>query len=164
MVLDKNSYNHHIMPHLLSFFLGSYEIWFLIEIATLPSFAFLFVFFFLFFCLFKAALMAYGRSQAKGLIRIGTSATGLHHSHCHARSETHLGPTPPAHGNARPLTHWTRPGIKLAFLWILVGFVTAELRWELLLCFLLCVFPFLIFKFSISFNFKYVSVDNILLE
>ena len=31
-----------------------------------------------------------------------------------------------AHGNARSLTHWWRPGIKLASLWILVGFIN---RW-----------------------------------
>ena len=38
-----------------------------------------------------------------------------------------------AHGNARSLTHWARPGIELTFSWILVGFVnhwaTRELLW-----------------------------------
>ena len=28
------------------------------------------------------------------------------------------------------LTHWARPGIKPASLWILVGFITTELQWE----------------------------------
>ena len=36
-----------------------------------------------------------------------------------------------AHSNARSLTHWTRPEIKPKSSWILVGFVTAEPRWEL---------------------------------
>ena len=35
------------------------------------------------------------------------------------------------HGNAGSLTHWARPGIKLASSWILVGFITAEPHWEL---------------------------------
>ena len=46
----------------------------------------------LFFCLFRAAPMAYGRSQVRG--RIGTAAAGLHHSHSNAGSEPHLQPTP----------------------------------------------------------------------
>ena len=37
-----------------------------------------------------------------------------------------------AHSNAGSLTHSVGPGIKAAFLWILVGFVTAEPQWELL--------------------------------
>ena len=37
-----------------------------------------------------------------------------------------------AHGNARSLTHWARPGTKAMFSWILVRFVSAEPRWELL--------------------------------
>ena len=36
-----------------------------------------------------------------------------------------------AHGNARSLTHWARPDIEPASLWILVRFVTAEPQWEL---------------------------------
>ena len=38
-----------------------------------------------------------------------------------------------AHGNAGPLTHRARPGIKPASSWILVGPVTTEPRWERLL-------------------------------
>ena len=38
-----------------------------------------------------------------------------------------------AHGNARSLTHWVGPGIKLASSWILVRFVTTELQQELAL-------------------------------
>ena len=37
-----------------------------------------------------------------------------------------------AHGNARSLTHWARPGIKPVSTRILVGFVTTEPQWELL--------------------------------
>ena len=35
------------------------------------------------------------------------------------------------HGNARSLTHLVKPGIKPASSWILVGFVSTALRWEL---------------------------------
>ena len=44
------------------------------------------------FCLFRAAPVAYGSSQARGLIR--SAATGLHHSHSNAGSEPHPRPTP----------------------------------------------------------------------
>ena len=43
---------------------------------------------FFFFFFFRAALAAYGGSQARGLI--GAIAAGLHHSHSNARSELHL--------------------------------------------------------------------------
>ena len=43
---------------------------------------------FFFFAFFRAALMAYGGSQAGG--PIGAVATGLHHSHSHAGSKPHL--------------------------------------------------------------------------
>ena len=48
-----------------------------------------------FFCLFaisKAALAAYGGSQARGLI--GAGAAGLHQSHSNTGSEPRLQPTP----------------------------------------------------------------------
>ena len=51
---------------------------------------FFFFFFFLVFCLFRAAPMAYGGSQARG--PIGAVAASLHHSH--AGSEPCLQPTP----------------------------------------------------------------------
>ena len=44
------------------------------------------------FCLFRAPRMAYGGSQAKGLI--GAVAAGLCYSHSNARFEPHLKPTP----------------------------------------------------------------------
>ena len=47
-------------------------------------------FYFFLFCLFRAALMTYGGSQARG--RIGGVAAGLCHSHTNARSELRLQP------------------------------------------------------------------------
>ena len=44
--------------------------------------------FFLLFCLFRAAPMAYGGSQARG--PIGAAAASLRHSHSNARSELRL--------------------------------------------------------------------------
>ena len=41
-----------------------------------------------------------------------------------------------AHGNARCLTRWPRPEIESESSWILVGFVTTEPGWELLLQFI----------------------------
>ena len=64
---------------------------------------------------FRAAPTAYRGSQARGLI--GTTAAGLLHSH----------------SNTRSLTHWGRPGIEPATSWFLVGFVSPEPQWELLL-------------------------------
>ena len=52
-----------------------------------------FFFFFLSFCHFLGrAPLAYGSSQARGLI--GAEATGLHQGHSNAGSEPHLQPTP----------------------------------------------------------------------
>ena len=59
-----------------------------------------------FFCFFRAAPVTYESSQA--WCWIGAAAAALYHSHSHTRS----------------LTHWTRPGIKPASSWILVGFLT----------------------------------------
>ena len=61
-----------------------------------------------FFLLFRATLMAYESSQARG--RIGAAAASIQHSHSSTRS----------------LTHWVRPGIKPASL----RFITIEPRWE----------------------------------
>ena len=41
-----------------------------------------------------------------------------------------------AHGNAKSLTHWARPGIEPTTSWFLVGFVSAAPRRELLKCLL----------------------------
>ena len=53
------------------------------------------LFFFLsifFFCLFRAAPIVYGDSQARG--HIGAVAAGLHHRRSNARSKPGLQPTP----------------------------------------------------------------------
>ena len=47
---------------------------------------------FFLFCLFRAAPVAYGGSQARG--RIHTTAASLHHSHSNSESELRLQPTP----------------------------------------------------------------------
>ena len=44
------------------------------------------------YCPFRAASMAYGGSQARGLIR--AAAAGLQQSHSNARSQPHLPPKP----------------------------------------------------------------------
>ena len=48
--------------------------------------------FFFVFCPFRATPVAYGGSQARGLI--GAIAAGLCHSHSNTRSEPHLRTTP----------------------------------------------------------------------
>jgi len=45
-----------------------------------------------------------------------------------------------AHGNARSLTLWARPGIEPASSWILVGFISTEPQWEL---------PYWLFKLGV---------------
>jgi len=64
-------------------------------------------------CLFRTASKPYGSSQARGWT--GAAANNLYHSH----------------SNTESLTHWARPGIEPASSWMLVGFITAEPRWEL---------------------------------
>ena len=63
---------------------------------------------------FRAALMAYGGSQARG--HIGTAAAGPSHSR----------------SNAGSLMHWARPGLEPMSSWILARFVTSEPQQELL--------------------------------
>ena len=53
---------------------------------------FSYLFFFLVFVFLRAALVAYGDSQARGLI--GAAAASLRQSHSSARSELCLQPTP----------------------------------------------------------------------
>ena len=74
---------------------------------------------FFFFCLFRAASVAHGSSQARGLIT--ATAAGLCLSHSNTGSEPCLWSA--AHGNTRSLTHWARPGIEPVSSWILVRFV-----------------------------------------
>ena len=71
------------------------------------------------FCLFRAPL-AYGGSQARGLIR-ATVATLRHNN---ARSQPRLPPTPQLTATPAPQQPLTSS--------FLVGFVSAEPRWKLL--------------------------------
>ena len=77
------------------------------------------IFFFFFFFFFRAALVS---SQGRDQIR--ATAASLRHSH----------------SNSRSLTHWVRPGIKPAFSWKVVRFITAEPQWELLASLLVGLF------------------------
>ena len=79
-----------------------------------PPFLF---FFFSFFWLFRAIPTAYGRSQARGQIRV--IAASLCHSHSNARSELHLQTTPQLMAMPGSLTHRVRPKIKQATSWFL---------------------------------------------
>ena len=61
---------------------------------------------------------------------------GLHQRHMEVprvgvESEPWLPAYTTAHSNARSLTHGARPGVKPSSSWLLVGFVSAEPRWEL---------------------------------
>ena len=62
--------------------------------------------FLIFILLFRAALGAYGGSQARG--RIGAAAASLHQSHSNARSELRLRPPPQL--TATPDPEPTEPG------------------------------------------------------
>jgi len=78
---------------------------------------YLFIYLFI-YCLFRATPVAYGGSQARGLI--GAVAAGLCHSHSNAGSEP-----------LRFLTRWARPGIEPETSWFLVGLVSTAPWWEL---------------------------------
>ena len=66
-------------------------------------------FVFVFVLLFRASLMAYGGSQARGWN--GAVAASQHHSHSNTGSKSCLWPTPQL--MARSLTHWARQGSNL---------------------------------------------------
>ena len=61
-------------------------------------------------------------------------------------------PTPQLTGNPRSLTHWTRLGIEPSTLWFLVGFISAEPRWELLVKFILFFLLLPVFLVSYPIN------------
>ena len=67
-------------------------------------------FFFFFFCLFRAAPVACGGSQARG--QIEAAAASLYHRHSHARSGPHLQTTPQLPAMPDPLTHLAKPGME----------------------------------------------------
>ena len=97
--------------------------------------------FFFFFLLLRAVSIAYGGSQARG--QIGATAAGPQHR-IPAMSATYT----TAHGNARSLTYWMRPGIEPATSRFLFGFVSAAPRWEpQLLNFYVCFWGLIFFLF-----------------
>ena len=105
--------------------------WILFSFSRIQNALDRFVFFF-FFCLFRAAPVAYGASQARGLI--GAIAAGLHHKHSNARSKPIWAESvnyTATHSNTRSLAHWTRPEIEPPTSWFLVGFISAATRQEL---------------------------------
>ena len=83
----------------------------------------------------RAAHVAYGGSQDRGWNRSysGRPTPQPQQLLIPATSVTYT----TAHGHAGSLTHGARPGMETASLWILVGFVSAEPRWEHLLLFLI---------------------------
>ena len=75
--------------------------------------------------------MAYGVSQARGLIR--ATAADLRHSQSNNQIRAASANYTTAHGKAPgSLTHGARPGIEPKTSWFLVGFVSAAPLWELL--------------------------------
>ena len=83
------------------------------------------------FLLFRATLASYGSSQARGSNQRYNcqSAPQPQQHQIQASSLTYT----KAHGNPGSLTHWARPGIEPVSSWILIGFVTTEPQWELLI-------------------------------
>ena len=79
---------------------------------------------FFFFCLFafsRATPVAYGGSQARGLIQAVAAKPAPEPQQCRIRAAHATYTT--AHSNARSLTHWAMPGIEPATSWFLVRFV-----------------------------------------
>ena len=80
-----------------------------------------FIFKFLFFCLFRAAPVTHGGSQARGPIRPVASSLLPGPQQCGIQAESATYTT--AHINAGSLTHWARSEIEPATSLFLVGFV-----------------------------------------
>ena len=101
--------------------------------VSLVFFVCLFVFL---YWLFRATPMAYGGSQPKSWI----SAVNCRPTpqpqlrQIWASSVTYT----TGHGNARSLTHWSRPGIEPTSSWVLVRFFNHWAQWERLVCFFSC--------------------------
>ena len=92
---------------------------------------FLFAFFLFFIFYLRAVLTAYGGSQARVPIRAEAASLPMpepQQRRIRAASATYT----TAHGNARSLTHWARPGIKRVSSGILVRFIATEPQRELL--------------------------------
>ena len=80
------------------------------------------------FCLFRAMPMAYGGSQARGLIITVACWPTPQPQQCQSWAASATYTT--AHGNDGSLTHWVRPGIEPATSWFLVGFVSTAPQWK----------------------------------
>ena len=89
-------------------------------------FLFVVLFCFVFFFFFRASPTD---MEVPSLGVESATAASLSHSHSNAgaTSATHT----TAHGNARSLTHWERPGIKSTTSWFLVRFVSTAPQQEL---------------------------------
>ena len=74
-----------------------------------------------FFFSFKGHIHGIWSCQARGRIRAATAS--LCHSHDNAGSDPCLWHKSQLMAALDPLTHWVRPGVKPASLWILVGFL-----------------------------------------
>ena len=117
--VDIKVFQHHLLKNL-----------FFPELSFYLSYLYFIIIILFYFCFLGPHLQhaADGSSQTRG--PMGATAAGLHHSHSNRGSKPHLRQTT-AHGNARPLTPWTRPGIEPATSWFLVGLVSVAPRWEL---------------------------------
>ena len=92
---------------------------------TITFFFFFFFFAFFFFLLFRATPVATnGGSRARGWIQ--ALAASLHHGHSKLEISAASAIYTTAHGNARSLTHWARPGIEPAISWM----VTSKIRFH----------------------------------
>ena len=109
-----------ICYYLYEFFSFYFPTWFfsifshILMASSFLGCLYIFLYFFL-----KAAPVAYGNSQARGLI--GAVPAGHDHSHSNVGSKPHLQPTPQLTATPDPLTHWVRPGIEPVSSWLLVG-------------------------------------------
>ena len=83
-----------------------------------------------FFFLFRATLVAYGGSQARGSSQSCSCQPMPQPQHRQIQAKSVTCTT--AHGNAGSLTHWARPRIETASSWMLVRFISTEPRWEFL--------------------------------
>ena len=80
-----------------------------------------FFFFFVFLPFLGPLPVAHVGSQARGLIGAEAAGVGQRPQQLGIRAESATYTT--AHGNARSLTHWVRPGMEPATSWFLVGVI-----------------------------------------
>ena len=101
----------------------------MLSFSLLTLFIYLFISFF--FCPFRATPVAYGNTQARGLI--GDVAAGLRPTpepqQCRIQAASVTYST--AYSNTGSLTHQSRSGIRPTTSWFLVGFVSTVLWREL---------------------------------